>query len=169
MHKHDIETWTKIVKKSLWKGFHNLVKLRNAVAIYKINKLVSSKKSLKCHHMSLKPRDLEEVSYSKSSCSILIKYSLCLLSLSAMIKHRAKNSHNITVLSCCRTHLNQFLTHHSFISCCLWKTNQLLCAWPTFIFIGQFSKQNNFWRNLTLSQYYDLLSKWVPNREKLLL
>ena len=49
------------------KNFHNSRKLSKVVAIYKINKLVLSKK-----YLSLKTRSSEKVPHSKSSCSGLI-------------------------------------------------------------------------------------------------
>ena len=69
------------------KDFRNSRTLRKVVAIYQTNKLVLSKK-----YMSLKTRSSEKVLYSKTNCSRLIfcnqliKYSVFLVSLSAMIK-----------------------------------------------------------------------------------
>ena len=87
-------------------------------------------------------------------CNQLTKYSLFLLSLWAMIKHRTKNSYSITVRSCCRAHLTLFISAHPFfISRCSLKTNQLHCARLTF-FHRTVSKQKAIWRNLTVSQYF---------------
>ena len=69
------------------KGLHNSRKLRKVVTIYKIDKLIFSKKSLK----KVEDRVLEKVPCSKSSCSKLvffnqlITYAVFMVSLWAII------------------------------------------------------------------------------------
>ena len=81
------------------KNFCNLRKLSKVVAIYKINKLVLSKK-----YMSLKTRSLEIAPYSKRSCSRLIfgnqliKYSVFLVTLWGMIKTKQRALTTIAVV-----------------------------------------------------------------------
>ena len=101
------------------KGVHNSLKLRKAVAIYKTNKLVLSKK-----YLSIKARGSEKVIYSKSSYSRLIFFNHGrIISMVWSIKQILyvsgitlrsdndirKNSETITVRSCSPTHSTLFI------------------------------------------------------------
>ena len=127
--------------------------------------------------MYLKTRGSEKVAYSKSSClrlffwNQLIKYSVSDITLNDD-KYRRKNSHSITVRSCCRTHLTLLISglcrsaHPSSISRCLLKNEPITLCLTKFYFHGTVSKKifGGIWPwVITLG----LSLKWVPNREKL--
>ena len=105
------------------KEFYNSGKLTKVVAIYKINKSVLSKKQ-----MSLKTRGLAKVPYSKSSCSRLIfcnqliKYSVFLVSLWAMMKTEERT---LTASPCL---VVVELTKPYFINFCLVKNRMGIAA-----------------------------------------
>ena len=133
------------------KGVHNSLKLRKAVAIYKTNELVLSKK-----YLSIKARGSEKVLYSKSSYSRQIFFNhgriISMLWVTKQILYVSgitlrndnyirKNSETIAVRSCSRNHLTLFiwLVRRSAYPCLLYaaffgKTNRLFCAWMTPIF-----------------------------------
>ena len=114
--------------------------------------------------MSLKTRGSEKVPCSKSSCSRLI-FSKQLIKYSLLNNHlqwyqRKKNSHSITVRSCCHTHLILFIlevsrsAHLSSISRCLLKNESVTLCLTEFYFQRTVCKQKNIWRNLAVSQYF---------------
>ena len=111
------------------KGFHNARKLRKIVAIYKTDKIILSKKSLK--KVPKKDKGSEKVPYSKSRCSKVIffnqtmKYSRFLVSLWAIIVTEER-THTIIVCKLLPNSFNpiyigcvQIYTPLSFLSCCL--------------------------------------------------
>ena len=95
------------------KGLHNSRKFRKVVAIYKTDKLIFSKNSLKRYQK--KDKGSEKVPYSKISCSKLtffnqpITYSMFIVSIWAIIITEEK-THTKTLRSCCRTHLTLFIS-----------------------------------------------------------
>ena len=130
--------------------------------------------------MSLKTSGSEKVPYSKSSClrlfsatNSLNKITLFLVSFWPMINTEERT----LIASPCVavwTHLTLFISglcksaHPSFIAGASLKTNQLLCAWLTFIFIRQPVSKKNIWRNLTVSQYFRPVVKMGPKSRKTL-
>ena len=137
MRKHNIETWTNLMKKSLGKNLCNSRKLKKVVVIKgssKTNKQTSSFQKVNVFKNS------EKVPYSKSSFyNQLIKYSVSGITLTND-KYRRKNSHSITVCSCFRTHLTLFISgvcrpaQSSCVNRCFLKNEPIILCLTYFYF-----------------------------------
>ena len=160
--KHNIQTWLKVMKKSLGKVMtFRKKKVKKGSRFYKTNTLVLSKK-----YASLKTRGLKKVPYSKSSfsrlifCNQQIKYSMFLVSLWAIINTKERT----LTTSLCITVVE--LTPLSFISWCFLENQPITLCLTDFYFHRTVCKQKTIWRNLTVGQYFRALLKMGPKPGK---
>ena len=175
LRKPTIQTWTKFMKKSFGKVMTDRkTKVKKGSHFYKTNTLVLSKK-----YMFLNTRGLEEVSYSKSSFSRLIFCNQHVVYVSGITlsndKYKRKNSHNMTVRNCCRTHVNffkwvvgvsQICAPLSFISWYFFKSQPVILCLNDFCYHRTVDNLKNIWRNLTIEQYFRAVLKMGPEPRK---
>ena len=126
--------------------------------------------------MSLEAKGSEKVPHSKISdprltfCNQLIKYSVSLVSLWAMINTQERTlKASLTVRSCCQLHfLILFLlgvcrsAHPSFISWYLLKNEPITLCLTNFCFHRTVWMQKDIRKNLTVSQYFRPIVKMSP-------